>query len=73
MTLKFPGNVLLESIIITQNLYDETTDRINACASLILLANTIDDPIDKKLLVSTSQLLQLLPVDATNIEISETT
>ncbi|KAG1450537.1 hypothetical protein G6F56_008320 [Rhizopus delemar] len=42
MTLKFPGNVLLESII-AQNL----------------------------LLVSASQLLQLLPVDTTNIEISE--
>lgn len=26
MTLKFPGNVLLESIIIAQNLYDEITD-----------------------------------------------
>lgn len=70
MTLKFPGNVLLESII-AQNLYDEITDWINACASLLLLANTIDDPIDKRLLVSASQPLQLLPVDTTNIEISE--
>ncbi|SAL99791.1 hypothetical protein [Absidia glauca] len=73
MTHKFPGDVLLASILIAENLYDETTDRINACASLLLLANTIDDPIDKRLLVSASQLLQLLPVDATNIEISETT
>ncbi|KAI9492969.1 hypothetical protein BDB00DRAFT_872822 [Zychaea mexicana] len=57
MTLKFPGNVLLESIIIAQNLYDETTDRINACASLLILASTIDDPIDKRLLVSGVLLL----------------
>lgn len=73
MTSKFPGEILLKTIDIAQSLYDKTTDRCNAGASLLTLASTMDNLIDKRLIVSASQLLQFLPMDATNDDISETT
>lgn len=73
MTYKFPGKVLLETIEIAQSVYNKTSDRINAAVSLLTLANTVDDPMDKKLIVSASQLLQFLPMDPSNSDMCETT
>ncbi|CAO3616190.1 unnamed protein product [Mucor fragilis] len=72
MTYKFPGETLLGIIETAQSVYNKTNNRINAAASLLSLADTVDDPIDKKLIVSASQLLQFLPMDPTYSDICET-
>ncbi|KAG1179342.1 hypothetical protein G6F70_001110 [Rhizopus microsporus] len=53
--------------------WPETTDQIDASVSVLNLASTMDDKINKPLIVSASQLLQSLPMDPTNTDISETT
>ncbi|KAF7721661.1 hypothetical protein EC973_004311 [Apophysomyces ossiformis] len=65
-TSKFPGDVLLKTIEIVQSVYEKTTDRIGASVSILNLASTMDDKINKRLIVSASQLLQSLPMDPTN-------
>ncbi|EPB86798.1 hypothetical protein HMPREF1544_06414 [Mucor circinelloides 1006PhL] len=72
-TSKFPGDVLLKIIEIAQSVYEKTTDRIGASISILNLASTMDDKINRRLIVSASQLLQSLPMDPTNTDISETT
>ncbi|KAI9276042.1 hypothetical protein BY458DRAFT_143541 [Sporodiniella umbellata] len=72
-TSKFPGDALLKTIEIAQSVYEKTTDRIGASLSILNLASTMDDKINKRLIVSASQLLQSLPMDPTNTDISETT
>ncbi|KAG1447803.1 hypothetical protein G6F55_010941 [Rhizopus delemar] len=72
MTYNFPRETLLEIIETAQSVYNKTNNRINAAASLLTLANAVDDPIDKKLIVSASQLLQFLPMDPTYSNIRET-
>ncbi|CEP13528.1 hypothetical protein [Parasitella parasitica] len=61
--------------VISNNLTleSDTTDRIGASVSILNLASTMDDKINKRLIVSASQLLQSLPMDPTNTDISETT
>ncbi|KAG1034973.1 hypothetical protein G6F43_013320 [Rhizopus delemar] len=71
-TSKFPGNVLLKIIKIAQNVHGKTTDRIGASVSILNLASTMDDKINKRLIVSASQLLQSLSMDPTNADILET-
>ncbi|KAI9006715.1 hypothetical protein CLU79DRAFT_892125 [Phycomyces nitens] len=71
-TSNFPGQILLKTIEISQSMYDKTMDRISASASILNLASTMDDSIDKRLIVSASRLLQSLPMDPTNTDISET-
>ncbi|GAN06061.1 hypothetical protein MAM1_0110c05538 [Mucor ambiguus] len=71
-TSKFPGDALLKTIEIAQSLYEKTTDRIDASVSILNLASTMDNKINKRLLVSASQLLLSLPMDSTNTDISET-
>ncbi|KAG0738005.1 hypothetical protein G6F33_012155 [Rhizopus arrhizus] len=70
---KFLREILLKTIEVAQSVYNKTSDRINAATSLLSLANTMDDPMDKKLIVSASQLLQFLPMDPTNLDICDTT
>ncbi|SAL97828.1 hypothetical protein [Absidia glauca] len=72
-TSKFPGDVLLKTIEISRSVYEKTTDRIGASVSILNLASTMDDKINKRLTVSASQILQSLPIDPTNTDISETT
>jgi hypothetical protein len=72
-TSKFPGDVLLKTIEIAQSVYEKTTDRIGASVSILNMARTMNDKINKRLIVSASQLLQSLPMDPTNTDISETT
>jgi hypothetical protein len=72
MAYKFPGETLLGIIETAQSVYNKTNNRINAAASLLSLADTVDNPIDKKLIVSASQLLQFLPMDPTYSDICET-
>lgn len=52
-------------------MYDRGTGRVNAAAAVLALANIMDDVLDKKLVVSSSQLLQSLPMDATLDDVSE--
>lgn len=73
MIHKFPGKALLETIKIAQNVYEKSNDRISAAFSLLSITQSMEDPIDKKLILSASQLLQFLPMDPTNTDISETT
>ncbi|CEG83029.1 hypothetical protein RMATCC62417_17007 [Rhizopus microsporus] len=54
-------------------MYEKTTDQIGASVSFLDLASTMDDKINKRLIVSASQLLQPLSMDSTNTDISETT
>jgi hypothetical protein len=70
---QIPGNVLLKTIEVVQNVYEKTTDRIAACISIINLTSTMNDNINKRLIVSVSQILQFLPMNPTNTDISETT
>ncbi|CAO3674037.1 unnamed protein product [Rhizopus stolonifer] len=72
MAYKFPGETLLGIIETAQSVYNKTNNRINAAASLLSLADTVDNHIDKKLIVSASQLLQFLPMDPTYSNICET-
>lgn len=72
-TSKFPGDKLLKTIEIAQSVYEKITDRIGASVSILNLASTMDENINKRLIVSASQLLQSLPMDPTNTDISETT
>ena len=53
----FPGDVLLKIIAIAQSVYEKTTDRIGASVSILNMARTMDDKINKRLVVSASQLL----------------
>jgi uncharacterized membrane protein len=62
MAYKFLREILVKTIEVAQSVYNKTSDRINAATSLLSLANTVDDPMDKKLIVSASQLLQFLPI-----------
>ncbi|KAK4521405.1 Maf-like protein [Mucor velutinosus] len=48
MAYKFPGETLLGIIETAQSVYNKTNNRINAAASLLSLADTVDNPIDKK-------------------------
>lgn len=64
-TSKIPGDVLLKTIGSAQGVYEKTMDRIGASASILNLASTMDDNINKSLIVSASQLLQSLPMDST--------
>lgn len=70
---KFPGDALLKAIETAESLYDRQTDRIGASISLLNLASTMQDDINKRLLVSASQILQSLPMDPTNTDIPENT
>ncbi|CAO3700880.1 unnamed protein product [Rhizopus stolonifer] len=72
-TDKFPSDILLKTIEIAQSVYEKTTDRIGASLSILNLASATDDKINKRLIVSASQLLQYLPMDPTNTDISEAT
>ncbi|KAI8981535.1 hypothetical protein BDB01DRAFT_170465 [Pilobolus umbonatus] len=72
-TVKFPGDILLKTIEIAQNVYAKTTDRIGASLLLLSLACTVDTNINKRLIVSVSHLLQSLPKDPTRTDISEST
>ncbi|KAG1339684.1 hypothetical protein G6F62_005693 [Rhizopus arrhizus] len=67
-TSKFPGDVLLKIIAIAQSVYEKTTDRIGASVSILNMARTMNDKINKRLVVSASQLLQSLPMDPTNTD-----
>ncbi|KAG2199811.1 hypothetical protein INT47_009424 [Mucor saturninus] len=60
MTCTFPGENMLAVIQISQSVYSKTTSRISAAASLLGLAEMVDDRLDKKLIVSASQLVQWL-------------
>ncbi|KAI7873133.1 uncharacterized protein EV154DRAFT_528726 [Mucor mucedo] len=48
MTCTFPGENMLTIIQIFQSVYIKTTSRISAAASLLTLAETADDHLDKK-------------------------
>lgn len=48
MAYKFPRETLLGIIETAQSVYNKTNNRINAAASLLSLADTVDNPIDKK-------------------------
>lgn len=72
MPYKFPGENLLGIIETVQSVYNKTNNRINAAACLLSLADTMDNPIDKELIVSASQLIQFLPMEPTYLDISET-
>ncbi|KAI9012692.1 hypothetical protein CLU79DRAFT_722191 [Phycomyces nitens] len=72
-TSNFPGQILLKTIEISQSMYDKTIDRISASASVLNLTSTMEDNIDERLIMSASWILQSLPMDPTNTDISETT
>lgn len=72
-TNKFPVDVLLKIIEIAQGVYEKSTDWVGTTVSILNLARTMDDKINKHLTVSTSQLLQSFPMHRTNNDISETT
>ncbi|CEP11410.1 hypothetical protein [Parasitella parasitica] len=57
MIHKFPGKALLETIKIAQNVYEKSNDRISAAFSLLSITQSMEEPIDKKLILSASQLL----------------
>lgn len=69
---KFSGDVLLKAIRIAQGVYEKIADRIDASLSILKLASTMYDNINKHPVVSASQLLQSLPLDSANTDISET-
>lgn len=48
MAYKFPGETLLGIIETAQSVYNKTNNRINAAASLLSLADTVDNSADKK-------------------------
>ncbi|CEI98996.1 hypothetical protein RMCBS344292_13091 [Rhizopus microsporus] len=72
-TSKFPRKALLTIIDIAESAHERSTRRVNAITSVPALASTMDDAMDKKLAVSTSQLLQSLPMEATLDKASEIT
>lgn len=56
------------AFFVCYGLYNDTNTRDNAAAPLFSPADTVDHPIDKKLIVSATQLLQFLLMDS-NIQI----
>ncbi|KAG0162917.1 hypothetical protein DFQ30_001020, partial [Apophysomyces sp. BC1015] len=70
---KFPAAAMVNLIEIAQDVYNKKKDICKAGASILTLASTMDSSIDKQLIMSINQLIQFLPYDATNLEISETT
>ncbi|KAF7720543.1 hypothetical protein EC973_007596, partial [Apophysomyces ossiformis] len=70
---KFPAAAMVNLIEIAQDVYNKKKDICEAGASILTLASTMDNSIDKQLIMSIYQLVQFLPYDATNLEIWETT
>lgn len=56
-----------------QGVYGRTTYRFGVSVSILNLASTMNDKINKHLVVSAPQLLQSFPMDPTNNDKSETT
>ncbi|ORX53250.1 hypothetical protein DM01DRAFT_1053448 [Hesseltinella vesiculosa] len=68
MTMTFPNTAMLDLFKVTENLISGSIDRIGACSQVLCMAHLNADGhldfIDKKLVVTTSQLLLNLPLDS---------
>ncbi|ORX62855.1 hypothetical protein DM01DRAFT_1007454 [Hesseltinella vesiculosa] len=70
---RFPAASIAELIQTSQDYCGNQVDVCDAGTSILALAKTMDDTIEKRLTLSVYQLIQCLPNDPTNGQMSETT
>ncbi|KAG1144470.1 hypothetical protein G6F37_010494 [Rhizopus arrhizus] len=71
MNQKFPNDLMIGLMELAWSLYHESIDRVEACSSVLSMIRASSDSLDRKLMLSISQIFQSLPMDTVMSPLNE--